>query len=119
MLTRDFIFEALYSPTSGYFGTKGSDVRACVASVMRSWLELELYIACSQLIRCVCVCLPHLSLSIEMRSLTMGTHLQVICSPPEDQRIAFKALKGYWDYQLELDKCVRGCLWVCVWVNNR
>lgn len=53
MLTRDFIFEALYSPTIGYFGTKGSDV---------------------------------------------------ICSPPAEQRIAFKSLKGYWDYQLELDK---------------
>jgi len=29
---------------------------------------------------------------------------QVICSPPEGQRIAFKALKGYWDYQLALDR---------------
>lgn len=26
VLTRDFIFEALYSPTNGYFGTKGSEV---------------------------------------------------------------------------------------------
>ncbi len=28
MLTRDFIFDALYSPTDGYFGTKGEQVRA-------------------------------------------------------------------------------------------
>lgn len=34
-------------------------------------------------------------------------HTQVICSPPEDQRIPFKTLKGYWDYQLALDKCVK------------
>lgn len=34
----------------------------------------------------------------------MYTRPQVICSPPAEQRIAFKSLKGYWDYQLELDK---------------
>jgi hypothetical protein len=27
VLTRDFIFDALYSPTDGYFGTKGEQVR--------------------------------------------------------------------------------------------
>lgn len=53
MLTRDFIYEALYSSSGGYFGARGSNV--------------------------------------------------IISMDPKD-RIDFKSLRGYWDYQLELDR---------------
>lgn len=80
MLTRDFIFEALYSPTSGYFGTKGSEV---------------------QKHRCMYgICQWPVPRSLDIQRM----FVQVIFSPPEDQRIPFKTLKGYWDYQLALDK---------------
>lgn len=51
----------------------------------------------------------------------MNTCTQVICSPPEDQRIPFKTLKGYWDYQLALDKYVDGsisCVCICTCVGS-
>lgn len=53
VLTRDFIYEALYSSSGGYFGARGSNV--------------------------------------------------IISMDPKD-RIDFKSLRGYWDYQLELDR---------------
>jgi len=53
VLTRDYIFEALYCPKNGYFGKKGSEV---------------------------------------------------IISPEDKDRINFRKLKGFYDYQQELGR---------------